>query len=122
LRQPTRPATPAEIAAAGQAELASRGERLTAGQLFPPRVGYAGPAGADLVARALATSARDRPAGGYSPAEGFGVIDPGGALAQAGRLAALRTVAASGPGTVSPAATFATGAAPGTGHSAILAP
>jgi hypothetical protein len=67
-----------------------------------------------LVARALAASARDRPAGGYSPAEGFGIINPAGALAEAGRLAALRTVAAPGPGTVPPAASFATGAAPGT--------
>jgi hypothetical protein len=35
-----RPATHAEIAAAGQAEVASRWERLTAGQMFQSTVGY----------------------------------------------------------------------------------
>ena len=44
-RAMTRPPTRAEIAAAGQAELASRWERLTAGQMFPPQVGYTGLAG-----------------------------------------------------------------------------
>ena len=66
-----------------------------------------------LVARALAASARDRPAGGYSLTRGFGLIDPAGALAEAGRLAALRTVAVPGPGMVPGAAGFATGSAPG---------
>ena len=37
----TRSATPAEVSAAGSAELASRWTRLTAGQLFPASVGYA---------------------------------------------------------------------------------
>jgi len=66
-----------------------------------------------LVARALAGSARDRPAGGYSLAQGFGLIDPAGALAAAGKLAALRTSAAPGQGTVPGSASFAAGPAPG---------
>jgi hypothetical protein len=41
-REMTRAATRAEIAAAGQAELASSWEHLTAGQMFPARVGYPG--------------------------------------------------------------------------------
>ncbi len=69
-----------------------------------------------LVARALAGSARDRPAGGYSLSQGFGLIDPAGALAEAGRLAALRTVAVPGPGMVPGAAGFAAGSAPGAVH------
>lgn len=36
----TRSATPAEVAAAGSAEVASRWTRLTAGQIFPATVGY----------------------------------------------------------------------------------
>jgi len=44
-RAMTRPPSRAEIAAAGQAEIASRWERLTAGQMFPPQVGYTGLAG-----------------------------------------------------------------------------
>ena len=36
----TRSATPAEVAAAGQAEVASRWTRLTAGQVFPATIGY----------------------------------------------------------------------------------
>jgi hypothetical protein len=36
----TRSATPAEVAAAGQAEVASRWTRLTAGKIFPATVGY----------------------------------------------------------------------------------
>ena len=35
-----RPATHAEIATASQAEIASRWERLTAGQIFPATIGY----------------------------------------------------------------------------------
>jgi Subtilase family len=40
-----------------------------------------------LVARAIALSARDHPAGGYNVKIGFGLIDPYGALIEAGRLA-----------------------------------
>ena len=40
-----------------------------------------------LVARAIALSARDHPAGGYNVTIGFGLIDPYGALVEAGRLA-----------------------------------
>jgi len=65
-----------------------------------------------LVARAIAGSASDRPAGGYSLSAGFGLLDPAGALAEASRLAALRA-AVSGPGTVPGSASFAAGAAPG---------
>jgi hypothetical protein len=64
--------------------------------------------------RAIAESARDRPAGGYSLSAGFGLPDPAGALAEASRLAALRTTAAPGPGTVPGSASFAAGATPGT--------
>ena len=49
-REMTRAATRAEISAAGQAELASRWERLTAGQMFPARVGYTGPEGVKTAA------------------------------------------------------------------------
>ncbi|HET7245457.1 MAG TPA: hypothetical protein VFJ07_11550 [Streptosporangiaceae bacterium] len=66
-----------------------------------------------LVARAIAGSARERPAGGYSLSAGFGLLDPAGALAEAGKLAALRTAAAPGPGTMPMSASFAGGAAPG---------
>jgi hypothetical protein len=66
-----------------------------------------------LVARAIAGSASDRPAGGYSLSAGFGLLDPAGALAEASRLAALRTAAAPGPGTMPASASFAGGAAPG---------
>ena len=66
-----------------------------------------------LVARAIAGSAMDRPAGGYSPSGGFGLLDPAGALAEASRLAALRTAAFPAPGSVPMSASFASGAAPG---------
>lgn len=45
-----RPATRAEVTAAGQTEIVSRWQRLTAGQIFPATVGYAAAPG-------LATSA-----------------------------------------------------------------
>ena len=40
-----RPATHAEVIAAGQAEVASRWERLAAGQIFPAIIHYAAPSG-----------------------------------------------------------------------------
>jgi type VII secretion-associated serine protease mycosin len=43
-----------------------------------------------LVTQALASSARHRPAAGYSPGNGFGEVDAAAALAAAGRLAAQR--------------------------------
>jgi hypothetical protein len=49
-REMTRAATRAEISAARQAELASRWERLTAGQIFPARIGYTGPEGVKTAA------------------------------------------------------------------------
>jgi type VII secretion-associated serine protease mycosin len=45
------------------------------------------------VAQALISSARHRPAAGYSPATGFGEVDAVGALRAAGRLAAARSAA-----------------------------
>jgi len=76
-----------------------------------------------MVARALALSARDHPAGGYSPATGFGLINPAGALTQAGKLTGLRTAVAPGPTVVgptmvgptvvAPSARLASGPAPG---------
>jgi hypothetical protein len=68
-REMTRSATRAEITAAGQAELASRWERLTGGQMFPARVAYTGLEGvrttASLVGiapRASCRAALDPPA------------------------------------------------------------
>jgi subtilisin family serine protease len=43
-----------------------------------------------LVTQALVSSARHRPAAGYSPATGFGEVDAVAALTAAGRLAAQR--------------------------------
>jgi subtilisin family serine protease len=43
-----------------------------------------------LVTQALVSSARHRPAAGYSPGVGFGEVDAAAALAAAGRLAAQR--------------------------------
>lgn len=68
---------------------------------------------AALVARAIARSARDRPAGGYSPSAGFGLINPAGAVTEAGRLTGLRGAAAPGRDVVAPSARLAPGAAPG---------
>jgi hypothetical protein len=66
-----------------------------------------------LVARAIALSARDHPAGGYNTTVGFGLINPAGALQQASALAKLATTAAPGPGVASPSARLAAGPAPG---------
>jgi hypothetical protein len=85
-----RPATHAEVAAAARAEIASRWERLAAGQIFPANI----------------------PPGGYSLANGFGLIDPAGALTEAGKLSSLRTAAPLGPGVVAPATRLASGSAP----------
>lgn len=57
-----------------------------------------------LVARAIGMSARDRPRHGYSPAMGFGVINPVGALHAAARLQHLPARAAPGTGNADPAA------------------
>ena len=57
-----------------------------------------------LVARAIALSARDRPAGGYNVTVGFGLIDPYGALIEAGKLVKLTSTA--GPAGLDPAARF----------------
>ncbi len=67
-----------------------------------------------LVARAIALSARDRPAGGYNTTVGFGLINPAGALQQATALAKLATIAAPGSEVASPSARLASGPAPGT--------
>jgi len=66
-----------------------------------------------LVARAIALSARDRPAGGYNTTVGFGLINPAGALQQASALAKLTATAAAGSGVASPSARLASGPAPG---------
>ena len=57
-REMTRAATRAEITAAGQAELASRWERLTAGQMFPAHVGYTGLEGVKTAARLVGIAPR----------------------------------------------------------------
>jgi hypothetical protein len=46
----TRPPTTAEVAAASQAEIASRWQRLPAGQIFPPAIRYTTSAGAATTA------------------------------------------------------------------------
>jgi Subtilase family len=67
-----------------------------------------------LVARALAMSARYHPSGGYSPAAGFGVVDPYEAIIDAGKLARLTATAPAGaPGTVAAGARFSDGSPPG---------
>jgi hypothetical protein len=66
-----------------------------------------------LAARALALSARDHPAGGYSLASGFGLINPAGALTEAGKLSVLRATARAAPGVVAPSVRLAPGPAPG---------
>jgi subtilase family protein len=62
----------------------------------------------ELVARALAMSARYHPAGGYAPSAGFGVLDPYDAILDAGRLAAAGAggAGAGGAGAVAPGARF----------------
>lgn len=67
-----------------------------------------------LVARAIALSARDHPAGGYNTTVGFGLINPAGALQQASALAKLTATAAPGAAVANPSARLASGAAPGT--------
>ncbi|MGH3215945.1 MAG: S8 family serine peptidase [Trebonia sp.] len=63
-----------------------------------------------LVARAIAMSARDRPSGGYSRSEGFGVLDPYDAVLDAGKVAGLTATAPAGaPGTVAASARFGDG-------------
>ena len=65
-----------------------------------------------LVARALALSARDRPAGGYNTTLGFGFIDPYQALNEALKLnLAARTQVAAGSLGQSASATFRPGPA-----------
>jgi type VII secretion-associated serine protease mycosin len=54
----------------------------------------------DLVATALTSTTRDRPAGGYDSQVGFGIVDAAAALAKAGRLAGVRPVATSIKATV----------------------
>jgi hypothetical protein len=66
-----------------------------------------------LVARAIALSARDHPAGGYNTKVGFGLINPGGALQQAAALAKLTATAAPGAAVANPSARLASGPAPG---------
>jgi hypothetical protein len=78
-----RPATHAELTAAGQAEIASRWERLTAGQIFPSTVGY-------TTAPGLLTSAARV---GIAPrASCDAAVDPqlAAALARQGCIAVLR--------------------------------
>jgi hypothetical protein len=66
-----------------------------------------------LVARAIAVSALDHPAGGYNTSVGFGLINPDGALQEASVLSKLSVTAAPGPGVVSPSARLASGRPPG---------
>src|SRR5260370_3153939 len=57
----------------------------------------------ELVARAIAVSARGRRGAGhgrYKTSVGFGVINPAGALAAAGKLAKLTATAAAGQGAI----------------------
>jgi hypothetical protein len=65
-----------------------------------------------LVVRALAQSAQDRAAGGYSVRTGFGLINPVGALRKAAALARLRAAAPAGEGVAS-SAVLAGGRRPG---------
>lgn len=68
---------------------------------------------ADAVVRALASSARDAPRGGYNTKIGFGLINPVGALHAAAKLRTLRSSAPPGPGVVAPTARILSGPAPG---------
>ena len=85
----------------GSASSGPAGRQLPAGQRDQPGVGVRGRGGgADRaayprpspaqVAQALISSARRRPAGGYSPSTGSGEVDAVAALHAAGRLAAAR--------------------------------
>ena len=66
-----------------------------------------------MVARALALSARDHPAGGYRTTVGFGLINPAGALREAGLLRGMRTVAAPGRGVAGPSSRLLPAEVPG---------
>ncbi|HSZ42693.1 MAG TPA: S8 family serine peptidase [Trebonia sp.] len=63
-----------------------------------------------LVEQALAASARDKPAGGYSQDVGFGVLDPYQAVLDADKLATETVTAAPGAGVVAAGAHFGGGA------------
>lgn len=76
-RELTRPATRAEIAAAGQAELASRWERLTAGQMFPARVGYTGLEGIKTSALLVGIAPRATCRAALDPAAATALDRPG---------------------------------------------
>jgi subtilisin family serine protease len=65
-----------------------------------------------LVERALTTTTTDRPAGGYNPQVGFGIVDAAAALAKAGQLAGDPPA----PGGISAATRF------GGGPAAVAAP
>ena len=65
-----------------------------------------------LVAQAIAMSARDQPRG-FSPAIGFGMINPVGALHLAASLQHAAIAARPGPGSADPAARLGGGPAPG---------
>jgi membrane-anchored mycosin MYCP len=65
-----------------------------------------------LVEQALAMSARYHPAGGYSKAAGFGVLDPYDAILDAGKVARNTVTAAPGQGTVTAAGRFGAGPRP----------
>jgi membrane-anchored mycosin MYCP len=65
-----------------------------------------------LVAQAIARSARDEPRG-FSPAIGFGVINPAGALHAAALLQQVPVAARPGPGSADPAARLGGGPALG---------
>ena len=106
-REMTRTATRAEITAAGQAELSSRWERLTAGQMFPARVGYTGLEGvrttASLVGvapRASCRAALDPPAAAALDRQGCTAVlraaytDASGTFVLTAGVAVMRNTAA----------------------------
>ena len=106
-RELTRAATRAEITAAGQAELASRWERLTAGQMFPARVGYTGLEGVKTTAslvgiapRASCRAALDPPAAAALDRQGCTTVlraaytDASGTFVLTAGVAVMRSAAA----------------------------
>ena len=106
-REMTRTATRAEITAAGQAELSSRWERLTARQMFPARVGYTGLEGvrttASLVGvapRASCRAALDPPAAAALDRQGCTAVlraaytDASGTFVLTAGVAVMRSAAA----------------------------
>jgi hypothetical protein len=106
-REMTRAATRAEITAAGQAELASRWEHLTAGQMFPAHVGYTGLEGvrttASLVGiapRASCRAALDPPAAAALDRQGCTAVlraayaDASGTFVLTAGVAVMRSAAA----------------------------